>query len=489
MSIISKSSYLNGLQCLKRFYLNLHSNKFSIERDEVDSSQFAIGHDVGKYAQQLFPGGVNCWYEITKDRIKSVELTQYAIKEGKKIIYEAAFEFDGLLFFADILVKDGSKWKIYEVKSSTSVKEYYLDDVSFQYYIASKSIDVKDMFVVYLNNEYVKKGTIDIKKLFAIESVIQKVKKLQENVKNKTDLLKKVSKLKIVPTVNIGEQCSNPYDCDFIGYCWKHIPEYSVFDIQNMRGKQFDLYNKGIVNLKDIPSDYKLNDKQWREVKCYLNNKDYIDKAAIKDFLKCITYPLYFLDFETISFPIPEFDFSKPYQQIPFQFSLYYKESKRSKPKSFSFLADPFCDPRKRFVENLITSTKNPGSIIVYNAGFETARINELSRDFPEYQKKLNSINDRIIDLMVPFRQKLYYKPSMQSCFSMKAVLPAIASQYSYDNLNIQEGGQASSEFLRMRSLKDKKEIDVIRKNLIDYCNRDTYGMVIILEELEKKHK
>ncbi len=459
MSIISKSSYLNGLQCLKRFYLNLHSNKFSIERDEVDSSQFAIGHDVGKYAQQLFPGGVNCGYEITKDRIKSVELTQYAIKEGEKIIYEAAFEFDGLLFFADILVKDGSKWKLYEVKSSTLVKDYQIQDLAFQYFVASKSISIKDVSIVHLNNEYLKKGKINIQKLFVTQSLLNEVKVLQDKVKIKTEELKKVLKLTTIPTLKIGNHCSDPYECDFSGHCWKDIPEYSVFDIQNMRGKQYELFEKGITRIEDIPKDFNLNEKQWMEVNCYLTNEDYIDKKAIKEFLSTISYPLYFLDFESFMSPIPEFDYSKPYQQIPFQFSLYYKNSKKSEAEPYCFLADPNGNPRKAFAEQLISSTKSRGKIVVYNAGFEKARINDLIRDFPEYEEKLNSINSRIIDLMVPFRQKSYYKPSMRSSFSMKAILPSINSNYSYSNLNIKEGGEASSEFQRMRGLTEKKKL------------------------------
>jgi predicted RecB family nuclease len=471
---------------VKSLYLNFFHKQFNIERDEQDTKKFEIGHDVGKYAQQLFPSGVDCGYVLTNDRNKSIELTRQYINEGKTIIYEAAFEYDGLLCFSDILVKDGNEWIIYEVKSSAYAKNYYTDDVSFQYYVISKNIPVKDAFVVYLNSQYVRHGDIDIKQLFAMESVFEKAINLQDNIKLNTDEYKKITELKTIPEIRISEHCKEPFTCDFKGFCWKDIPEYSVFDIQNMRGKQYDLYNMGVVNIEDIPPDFSLNDKQRLEINSYLNNTDYVDKAAIKEFLNKVSYPLYFLDFETYMSAIPEFDNSRPYQPIPFQFSLYYKESKESEAIPYSFLADTTDDPRKAFIENLIAKIEKLCIVIVYFAGFEKSRINDLARDFPEYKEQLDNINSRIVDLMEPFRQKAYYKPSMKHSYSLKAVLPAIDPKYSYDNLNIQEGSEASNEFVRLRTVSDNTEIENIRKNLIDYCNRDTYGMVVILEELER---
>lgn len=486
MITISKSSYIRGLQCEKSFYLNFFHKQFGITRDEQDTTKFEIGHDVGRYAQQLFPGGVDCGYGLTKDRTRSAELTRKAIKEGKKVIYEAAFEYDGLLCFIDILVKEGNKWIIYEVKSSTSVKEYHFNDAAFQYYVISNNIPVKDAFVVCLNNKYVRNGDIDIKQLFIMESVLERALDLQDEIKTNVIEYKKLTEAKAIPDIKLGKHCDDPFACDFKGHCWKDIPEYSVFDIQNMRGKQFELYEMGIVDIKDIPKNFALNDKQQLEVSCFLNSTDYIDTKALRDFLNRVSYPLYFLDFETFSSAIPEFDNSRSYQQIPFQFSLYYKETKDSEALPYAFLAEPTGDPRRAFAESLKAKTHKAGQIVVYNAGFEKSRINELARDFPEYAEHLISINGRIIDLKEPFRQKAYYKPAMRGSYSMKLVLPAINPEYSYDNLNVKEGSEAGSEFLRLRTIMDKSEIEQIRRDLIDYCNRDTYGMIVILEELER---
>ncbi len=486
MITISKSSYIRGLQCPKSFYLNFFHNQFGISRDEQDTTKFEIGHDVGRYAQGLFPGGIDCGYVKTNDRVNSCKLTKKAISDGVEIIYEAAFEYDGLLCFADILVKKGNQWIIYEVKSSTSIKDYHINDAAFQYYVISNNIPVLDAFIVYLSNQYVRNGEIDIRQLFVMKSVKNKILTLQENIALITIQLKKLTEAVNIPDIKISKNCDDPFTCDFKGYCWKDIPKYSVFNIQNMRGKQFELYNMGVVEIKDIPSSFHLNEKQLLEVNCFLKGNDYVDKTAIKDFLNKVCYPLYFLDFETYMSAMPEHDNSRPYQQIPFQFSLYYQKAEDSEPIPFSFLAENAGDPRKSFIENLIAQTNNPGSIMVYNAGFEKSRINEFARDFPEYEEELMNINGRIIDLMEPFRQKAYYKPAMRGSYSMKYVLPSIDPKYSYDNLNIKEGGQASSEFLRLRTLIDTNEINQIRKSLIDYCNQDTYGMVVVLDELEK---
>lgn len=486
MITISKSSYIRGLQCEKSFYLNFFHKQFGIPRDVQDTKKFEIGHDVGRYAQGLFPGGVDCGYAKTNDRVKSCQLTKQAIAEGKKVIYEAAFEYDRLLCFADIIVKNGEQWIIYEVKSTTSVKEYHINDAAFQYYVISNNIPVQDAFIVYLNKQYVRNGEIDINQLFVKESVLEKVLNLQDDIKVNAEQFKKLTTAKVIPAVKIGKHCDDPFACDFKGYCWRDIPEYSVFDLQNMRGKQFDLYNQGVVEIKDIPKDYPLNDKQRIEVNSFLNNKDHLNKEAVNEFLSKISYPLYFMDFESYMSAIPEYNNVRPYQQIPFQFSLYYKENMKAEAVPFSFLAEPEGDPRQQFIENLIKQTQRSGAIIVFNEGFEKSRINELARDFPEFAEELSNIHSRIIDLMVPFRDKAYYKPEMQSSYSMKYVLPAIDPNYTYDNLIIQDGTQAGSEFLRLSTITDKSQTAQIRKDLIDYCNRDTYGMVIILEELEK---
>ena len=292
---------------------------------------------------------------------------------------------------------------------------------------------------------------------------------------------------KSIPDIDIGPQCSNPFDCDFIGNCWKNIPEYSVFNLSRIGKKAFELYGKGITEIKDIPDDFSLSANQQLEKKCFVEKKNFIDKDEIKKFLGLLKYPLYFMDFESIQTAIPIYDNSRPYQQLVFQYSVYYKATKKSEPVHYEYLGDGKSDPRPEFIKQLIEDTKEPGIILVYNAAFEKTRLNELAKDFPEYASQIEERNSRIMDLMIPFQNRLYYKPEMKSRHSLKNVLPAINPDYGYDKLDIQEGGEAGAEYMRMMGVEDSNEIQKIRKNLLEYCGMDTYGMVVILSDLEKE--
>jgi hypothetical protein len=217
----------------------------------------------------------------------------------------------------------------------------------------------------------------------------------------------------------------------------------------------------------------------------YKSNKPVIDTETIKEFISDLKYPLYFMDFETFQPAVPLFDNSKPYQQIPFQYSIHIKQNKESAENHCEFLAEPGIDPRKKFIENLLKDIKGNGDVIVYNKTFEITRLNEIARDFPEYADKIEDLILRIKDLMIPFQKKYYYAPEMKGSYSIKAVLPALVPELSYDTLEINEGGLASIAYESLQTETDLMEIAEIKEQLLEYCKLDTLGMVKILEELE----
>jgi len=453
----------------------------------VDTKVFDIGNDIGKYAQDLFPGGVDCGYLKTNDKYESIELTKKYITEVHSIIYEAAFEYDGLLCFADIMVKEDDQWVIYEVKSTTTVKDYHVNDCSFQYYIISHILNVKDIYDVHLNNKYVRNGAIEINQLFTKESVLKEVLELQNRVIDKSDELKKILIGAELPIMTIGNQCTKPFHCDFHNTCWKDVPDYSVFDISYIGKKKFELYHRGIVKLEDIPLDFDISDKSQLEVACYLSKSDFIDKPAIKDFLDKISYPLYHIDFETLQPSIPLFDNSRPYQQIPFQFSVHVQAAKDAEPVHYEFLANADgSDPRAEFISKLLSIIQLPGTILVYNAQFEAGRLKDMAQSFSDLEPRINAIIDCMVDLMEPFKSKSYYKPAMKGSYSLKMVLPALAPEFSYSDLDIQNGSNAQTEFERLQGITDLNEVNQVRKNLLEYCKRDTLAMVILISELKK---
>ena len=436
---------------------------------------------------RFFPGGEVAAYGDPPNYEKALKKTKELIENGAKVIYEAAFMFNEVLSIADIVVKGKDGWKIYEVKSSTSISETYLNDAALQYYVISNlGIKVNDFSIIYINNQYVRKGDLELVELFKIESVLELILPMQESVKENVKRFKKVLLKKQIPGIDIGEHCYNPYICGFYNYCRKHIPEDSIFDFSGMHlTKKYQLYRDGIIRFEDIPEDYPLNKNNKLQLEVYSTGKPVINKEAIENFLSDLNYPLYFMDFETFQPAVPLFDNSKPYQQIPFQYSIHLKEKKDKDLKHFEFLAEPGEDPRIKFIENLLKVARIKGDVLVYNKAFEITRLKEIARDFTQFADKIEKLILRIKDLMIPFQRKYYYAPGMKGSYSIKAVLPAFAPELSYDNLEINEGGLASIAFESLQTETDLMFMAEIKQQLLEYCKLDTLGMVRILEKLE----
>jgi len=486
-SYLSKTLFIKGLQCHKALYLHKYHPELKEDVSDAKEALFSGGRDVGVFAQQLFPGGVEIAYEdqALSDQIKQ---TQTEIKKGTVTIYEAAFGYKGTFCKVDILHKGKKGWEIYEVKSSTDMEDVYYDDVAFQYYVLiSTGLPVSKASLVHINNQYIKDGDIEVDRLFTIQD-LTKIAKEQESVVSE-ELQKQRDMLTgNLPDIDIGEYCTNPYGCDFAGHCRSHIPQNSVFDLKGRGVNKFDLYRQGIIRMKDIPKDM-LNIKQGIQVEGTLKKKNHIIKENIRDFLKSLWYPLYFLDFETFMLPIPLFDGTRPYQQIPFQYSLHYLKSDGGKLKHHEFLASPSCDHRKELTEKLINEIPDNACVLAYNMSFEKRILADLGVWFPEDSDRIETIIDNMKDLMAPFRSKDYYLWQMNGSYSIKAVLPALIPELSYDGMEISDGGMAMNAYSMMCETEDPKELERIRKALLEYCKLDTLGMVKIVEKLREFSK
>ncbi len=486
---LSKSTFIRGLQCKKLLYL--YKNHYNL-KDKVSSqtqAMFNQGNKVGLLAQKLFPNGADAspssHFKIQESVIKTKEF----IENGETTIYEATFQFNGLLVALDILVKEKDGWKAYEVKSSTNVSDTYINDAAIQFHtITNSGIDLKDISIIHINNQYLKEGDINIQKLFKIETVYIKIQDQLSKIPNQIEEFKNVISNQFAPKISIGNQCLKPYKCDFKSYCWKHIPEYSIFDIANLNySKKFKLYENGIVNFEqiDLTSDT-LNTNQLLQVTCELENKSFVDKPKIKDFVQDLNYPLYFLDFETIGAAVPIFNNSRPYQPLVFQYSLHIINIK-NKISHYEYLAElnPNIDPRETFTKRLIKECGDTGDIIVYNISFEKRVLKSLIELYPKYEDKLNNIINRLKDLMVPFQKKWYYVPAMKGNYTIKSVLPSLVPNMSYQDLEIKEGLTASATFAQMIDGSFQGDFDKARQELLDYCKRDTKAMVEIYSVLK----
>lgn len=481
---LSKSTFLRGTQCQKSLYLHWHHPELKDKLSSMQKAIFSQGTDVGKLAQQLFPGGIDAGIHVPDNYQKSIEMTSQLIRDGADVIYEAGFSLNGLHCFIDILVRDGSSWKAYEVKSSTQVKQVNLLDAAFQYYVmTSCGLNLTDVALVVLNTSYERTGDLDIMQLFRIDSVFGQVLNLQGRIQKNIAVFFSVLNASSVPPLDIGPHCTDPYVCDFHSHCWQHVPEYSIFNISRLSAdKKWDLYHQGILHFEDIPQDFRLNDDQWQQVQSELKGETHIDKVAVSRFLDGLNYPLYFLDFESFQPAVPMFDHSRPYQQIVFQYSMHVLESPSSPVKHASFLANADgSDPRIPFIRQLIGEIGDTGDIIVFNRAFEAGRLNEIAANFPDLQFLISNIVSRMKDLMVLFQQRHFYLPQMKGSYSIKQVLPALVPGISYDNMPIGDGGSASMAFTTLLRESDPETISTIRENLLEYCKLDTQAMVEIL--------
>ncbi|MBK9391752.1 MAG: DUF2779 domain-containing protein [Bacteroidetes bacterium] len=484
---LSKSTFVRGCNCTKSLYLYKKHSELITDIDEKQQAIFDSGHDIGRLAQELFPNGTDAKPENPSEFPLAVALTRKLMDEGCNIIYEAAFQYDGVLAATDILVRDGNNWSAYEVKGSTKVKEEYFSDTALQYYVITNSgRSLKDFSVIHLNNQYVKRGSLEVEKLFKMTSVKNEVETMQEFVKKKIIELKNIIQLNEVPKIKIRSYCRDPYECEFIDHCWDHIPkEHSVFTLNRIGASAFEMVEAGILTLDQIPTNYKLAKSPAFQLQYFKSGAILIEKKEISDFLGQFLYPLYFFDFETYMMAVPEFDFSRPYQQIPFQYSLHVLRSENHELEHFEFLGDGFHDPRAELIKKMIIDLGVNGSIITYNSSFEKTRLKELAEDFPQFAHPIESIINRIVDLMKPFQSRWYYHPGFEGSYSIKNVLPVLVPDLNYSSMEIQEGGTASLVYSLLRDQDSDTRI-VQRKQLLDYCRLDTLAMVEILHVLRK---
>lgn len=491
---ISKSRYLSGLQCRKKLYFDVYRQELRPPTSPEQERVFEAGHLIGAMAQQLFPGGKDASPSDPGDFKAWLGNTKEYLDAGIQFIYEAAFSAERVFAAMDILAHvEGERWAI-EVKSSTSVKEYHLDDTSLQYYVMKAAGCTPDkVFILHINNSYTRQGDIDPRGLLKLTEITEEVLSRQEKVSRKLSELFTTLEAEIEPEVSIGPHCDDPFECNYKHHCWKHVPEQSVFNLLSARGKEWELYEDGILEIAHITDEYSLSDKQRTQVESIKSGEAVIDVKAISGFLDRWEYPLYFFDFETIFPMLPILDGIRPFEQVPFQYSLHIVRNREWKMEHKEFLAphESFrrgaeIDPRKLLIEQLKADIGDQGTIVAYNSRFEMDVIRGLAKAFPEDASFLTGLLERFQDLWVVFRSGWYYHPKMQASTSIKSVLPALIDSIDYRDLAISNGGMATTAFHELISGQADRDEVAVRENLLRYCYRDTEAMVEIWKHLIK---
>ncbi|MCK9575155.1 MAG: DUF2779 domain-containing protein [Clostridia bacterium] len=491
MANISKSRYTTFLKSPRELWLSIYRKDLAIVNPSAQQ-RFDAGHLLGDYAKKIIAGTVDvtCFNEEGKlDISKMIESTSIAIQNNVPAIAEASFSFGNMFASIDILKNnnDGT-WDIYEVKSSSEVKDIYLYDIAFQKHLLIKcGLKIENSFVVYVNKDYKKHGKIEIDKLFTFfktdDLITSHMAEIDENVAKAIEVLS----LKEEPQIDIDENINKPYKSPFWEYYTSHLPKPNVFDIYRLSmKKKIYYYKNNIISFEDLKNTYHtFNEIQQRQIDwSFKGDEYYIDKPNVKKFLKNFTYPLYFLDFETIEGVIPMFDGTSPNQKIIFQYSLHLLNAPDAPLEHYEFLAEHQTDPRREVAEKLIKQIKDDGgSIVVYNKAFEVSRIKELAKTFPDLEKSLLKINKRVLDLLDVFTGGYVYHKNMGGSFSIKSTLPALFPNdagLNYKNLNdVHNGTDAQLTYLGL-SMKTEDERMKLRQSLLSYCELDTYAMVMI---------
>ncbi len=478
MKPLSKSNYTTGLKCPGHLWLEYHDKEKIPPHPLGVQRRFEQGRIVGQLAKKLFPQGIDIPEKPFTENLKKTK----ELLPKRKILFEAAVTIDNVYARADILLPvEKDEWDIIEVKSTTELKKKeHLPDIAFQKYVYEKAgLKIRKCFLMHLNKEFIKKGEIDVPQLLLREEVTEEVEKLLPDVPKNIAFLWKIVNSPTFPNTAEKNYCTIPKECLVKEHCWGFLPEHHVFHLYNHR-KKMHLFEQGIHHLADVPEEALTQEQQKIQLKCAKTGKVHLDKQKMKEFLATIKEPTGYLDFETCSFAVPFFDGTRPYQRLPFQFSLHVIQ--KSKMQHFAYLHDGKDDPRPAFLKALKGALPAEGSVIVYSEGFEGSVLKELARDFPEYQKWVDDISLRFVDLRVPFSKFWYYNPVQKGKASIKNVLPAVTGK-GYEGLNIADGDCASIAYLDMTFGEMSPEMKrKTREDLLRYCGRDTEGMVWVVQ-------
>ena len=474
---LTKSRYLSWLQCPKRLWIECNDPSIRPELSLAQQRIIEQGNEVGRLAWQEFPNGQLIG---SRDRQQAIIDTQAAMASNALAIFEASFGWINLYIKCDILVRQSKNlWELIEVKSATKAKDEYIDDLAFQSYvlqlvgihlaqISLQTINSKSCVFPELSNFFTR---CDV-----TEEVCDRVGSIADRLQEASNAMQRSS----CPDVEIGDRCRKPTPCPFQSHCWQNVPRSSIFTIPRLNAKKkADLYAQGVIHLRDVPDSYPLSNNQREYVNLANTQSIRIDRDGIQALLSQLTYPIHFLDFETINPAIPQFNGLKPYEQYPFQYSCHILNADGSL-EHVEFLQTDVSDPRESLARSLVNHLHPEGSIVAYFATFEKGVMRSLASTFPDLAAPLESAIARLWDQLDVFRH-YYHHPDFQGSNSIKRVFPVLCPERpNYDILTVRKGDDAQAYWLQMIALPESAEKTRMTKDLKDYCRLDTQAMLDI---------
>jgi len=492
--MLTKSKITKHRQCARLLWLDLNRRELA-QYDDATIARMAEGNRVGDISRQLYPGG-----ELidTLDLSEALVRTQEALARKTIPVFEPAFVANDVLVRVDLLVPDAQSYRLVEVKSATEVKDYHFEDAAVQYWVLCHAgLTPTQVALSHINNEFQYQTVGDYRGLLTETDITATAKQLFSEVPKWIAAAKLTSEQTELPATRTGKQCKKPFTCAYLDYCesLEQTTEYPVTILPRVSAKQLAKYEQdGIADVRDIPENYIAKDKVAHEIvrQASISGKVYLNPQA-KAYLDSLAYPRYYLDFETIAPAVPRWLKSRPYQQIPFQWSCHIETSEGNSSSAVEpsalihkeYLHQDASDPRRPFAEALLHALGEHGPILVYNAGFENGRIKELAKDCPDLAPALLALVDRVVDLW-PLAQNNYYHPAMRGSWSIKAVLPTL-STLNYSDLKIGNGGLAQVAYLEMIA-EDTTEVRraELYQDLLKYCEQDTLAMVHVAKRFSQ---
>jgi hypothetical protein len=473
-------------QCHRRLWLEVHHPELRADSDSA-KSRFEVGYRVGAVARQLYdPKGRGTIIDVNVEGYtRALERTS-ALLETRQPIFEAGFAAAGAIAFADAMLpvtrKRQPMWRMVEVKSTASVKDYQREDVAVQAHVArAAGASLAAVAVACIDTSWVYPGDGRYEGLLKEQDLSKEAFARGDEVQSWVDEAQSVVAQPIEPAIHTGNHCRTPFECGFVAHCslGQRRAEYPVAWLPRVQAKALKehLAQPGVLDMRDVPDDL-LNAKQLQVKTLTLQGSAWFDQAGAAKQLRRYKEPLYFLDFETIQFAVPIWPGTRPYQQLPFQFSLH-RLSKNGLLEHEEFLDLSGHDPSLTFVRALLQACGDRGPIFVYNAGFERSRMSDLGARFPKFRSELDALSARTVDLL-PIAQEHYYHPSQQGSWGIKQVLPAAVPTLRYDALQgVQDGEGAMSAYREATaSATCPERRTLLRRQLLAYCRLDTYAMV-----------
>jgi hypothetical protein len=453
-----------GVQCLKRLYLLVHEPQLGVQPDGSNEAIIQQGREVGLLARQLFPGGV----EVSgSNGLEAAIRTTRELVANPEVpaIFEGAFEHQGVIVKTDILERR---------------KE-------IQSYVLSRSgLKLASVWLAHINRTYVLTGaTVDPRQFFSFRNLTRRAQNLQPELTFRLRSQFRILAVPKPPEVPTGPHCIDPVVCEFFYHCNTAKPNDHIGYLPRLHASATEqLDEMGVESVHDIPDDFELSEFQRRACEAMKTGQPWFSGELKTDF-ESLKYPLYFMDFETINPAIPRFLSMHPYDHLPFQWSVHMQREPCATPEHFEFLAMDSSDPRSAFIASLCDALGDCGSIVVYNEQFESQRLWELADWLPEYTDRIRGIQRRLWDLLPVVRNHVYH-PAFGGSFSLKAVLPALVPDMTYDGMEVPNGQAAGLAWKSMiRSDTSDSERQAKRKALLGYCGQDTLAMVKLLERLQ----